>query len=165
VLAKTDIIHIFDRESEEPVHVQQFETTLERMKQAQKIGKSITYTLGYSNFAFDLWMILHKADCNGPLDHRSQYLKPINRAFQRKFKSMDEYKRETNFKGLLKHLSLADVWKAIDRSERIMEWNKEQGHLLHQLYGYEYYTVNPSLSVGEVVKDIFVRCDVPRELG
>jgi len=27
VLVKTDIVHIFDRESEEPVHVQQFETT------------------------------------------------------------------------------------------------------------------------------------------
>lgn len=165
VFEKTDIIHIFDRESEEPVHVQQFETTLERMKQAQKIGKSITYTLGYSNFAFDLWMILHKADCNRPLDHRSQYLKPINRAFQEEFRSMDECKRETNFKRLLRQLSLADVWKAIDRSERIMQRNKDNGNTLHHYLGYEYYTVNPSLSVGEVVRNILVRCNVPRELG
>ena len=135
------------------------------MKQAQKIGKAITYTLGYSNFAFDLWMILHKADYTGPLDHRSQYLKPINRAFQEKFKSMDEYKTEDNFKRLLRNLSLSDVWKATARAERIMERNKEQGHLLHQLHGYKYYTVNPSLSVGEVVKDILIRCNVPCELG
>jgi len=65
VLGKTEIFHIFDRESEEQGHVQQFETTLRRMKDAQGIGKTIKYTLGYSNFAFDLWMVLHKADCNG----------------------------------------------------------------------------------------------------
>lgn len=37
VLGKTEIFHIFDRESEEPVHVRQFETTLRRMKEAQGI--------------------------------------------------------------------------------------------------------------------------------
>lgn len=26
-------------------------------------------------------MVLHKSKCNGPLTNRSQYLKPINRAF------------------------------------------------------------------------------------
>lgn len=51
VLGKTEIAHIFDRESEEPVHVRQFETTLERMKEAQNIGKNIKYTLGYCNFS------------------------------------------------------------------------------------------------------------------
>ena len=35
VLGKTEIFHIFNRESEEPVHVQQFEATLRRMKEAQ----------------------------------------------------------------------------------------------------------------------------------
>lgn len=28
-------------------------------------NRSITYELGYSNFAFELWMVLHKHDCNG----------------------------------------------------------------------------------------------------
>jgi hypothetical protein len=48
VLGKTEIIHIFDRESEERVHVQQFETTLRGMKEAQGIRKTIKYTLGYT---------------------------------------------------------------------------------------------------------------------
>ena len=56
ILGKTEVTHIFDRESEESVHVQQFQTTLDRMKAAQNIGKSITYHLGYSNFTFELWM-------------------------------------------------------------------------------------------------------------
>ena len=35
ILGKTEITHIFDRESEEDVHVRQFQTTLNRMKMAQ----------------------------------------------------------------------------------------------------------------------------------
>jgi hypothetical protein len=79
-LEKTEITHIIDRESEEEVHIQQFESALRRMKSAENIGKSIKYNLGYSNFAFELWIALHKADCNGSLTHRRQYLLTINRA-------------------------------------------------------------------------------------
>lgn len=32
------------------------------MESAQNLGKSIKYKLGYSNFTFELWMILHKND-------------------------------------------------------------------------------------------------------
>ena len=49
LLEKTYITHIMDRESEEEIHVRQFETALSRMKAAEKIGKSIKYYLGYSN--------------------------------------------------------------------------------------------------------------------
>ncbi|MBG0767667.1 RloB domain-containing protein [Sphaerochaeta halotolerans] len=165
VLGKTIVSHIFDRESEELVHVQQFSTTLERMKKAQYIGKAITYKLGYSNFAFDLWMILHKADCNRALNYRHQYLEPINRAFNEQFPSMKEYKKEDNFKRLLGKLTLADVWVAVDRAERIMERNRENGFPLQRHCGYEYYTVNPALSVGEIVKNILEGCDVPRDFN
>ena len=164
-MGRTEIFHIFDRESEEQVHVRQFETTLKKMKEAQNIGKAVKYSLGYSNFAFDLWMVLHKADCNGPLNFRHQYLHPINSAFHEQFSSMDDYKHEDNFKKLLGKLSLSDVWTAIDRAEGIMKRNKELGIPLHQFCGYEYYTVNPSLSVGDVVKIILEECKVPRDLG
>jgi len=161
VLGKTEIFHIFDRESEERVHVQQFETTLRRMKEAQGIGKTIKYTLGYSNFAFDLWMVLHKADCNRSLSYRHQYLDPINRAYQEHFSDMDEYKKEDNFKRLLTKLTLDDVRKAINRADRIMEMNRENGWPEQSFCGYSYYTVNPSLSIGEVVKSIFKQCKIP----
>ena len=161
VLGKTEIFHIFDRESEEQVHVQQFETTLRRMKDAQDIGKTIKYSLGYSNFAFDLWMVLHKADCTGSLSYRHQYLGSINRAYQEHFSDMDEYKKEKNFKRLLAKLTLDDVCTAINRADRIMEMNREKGWPEQNFCGYRYYTVNPSLSIGEVVKSIFTQCKIP----
>jgi len=77
---------------------------------------------------------------------------------------MDEYKKEDNFKRLLGTLTLADVWTGVDRAERITERNKENGFPLQHYCGYEYFTVNPALSVGEVVKNILDTCKVPRDL-
>lgn len=37
-------------------------------------------------------MILHKKDCNKSFAHRSQYLDPINRAFEKKFEDLAHLK-------------------------------------------------------------------------
>jgi hypothetical protein len=158
ILGKTKITHIFDRESEEPVHVTQFQTTLDRMKMAQTVGKSITYSLGYSNFTFELWMILHKADCNGSITHRSQYLVPLNRAYNENFENLDHYKNEDNFKRVLNKLSLTEVKAAIRRAKLIMQRNAENDYVQQQYKGYKYYKENPSLSVGEIVEEILKEC-------
>ena len=63
VTSKTEIWHLSDYESNERFHVQQFHHTIDHLKKASRI-KNITYKFGYSNFTFDLWMILHKMDCN-----------------------------------------------------------------------------------------------------
>lgn len=61
VNAKTtpEAFHICDVESNEPFHVEKFRNILSEMKEA-KTQKKMTYRLGYSNFAFELWMVLHK---------------------------------------------------------------------------------------------------------
>jgi len=156
VLGKTEVNHVVDRESEETVHVQQFETMLTRMKEAENLGKSIKYMLGYSNFSFELWVILHKTDCSSQLAHRRQYLNFINQAFSEQFETLDHYKHETNFKRLLSKMTLNDVKEAIRRSEAIMNANQERGYILYQYKGYKYYTENPSLSIWEIVRKILV---------
>ena len=158
ILGKTEITHIFDRESEEEIHVKQFQTTLDRMKMAQGIGKSITYRLGYSNFTFELWMILHKADCNGSLAHRTQYLAPLNKAYDEKFENLDQYKHEDNFKRVLKKLTLEQVGDAVRRSKAIMKKNVEAGYIPQTHKGYKYYKENPSLSIWETVEKILHEC-------
>jgi len=158
VLAKTEITHVVDRESEEAIHVQQFETILNRMKEAENLGKSIKYNLGYSNFAFELWIVLHKSDCNSSLTNRRQYLPFINHAFFEQFETLNHYKEEANFKRILAKLALDDVKEAIRRSSFIMRKNHENGYLPRQYKGYKYYMENPSLSVWEIVKKILFDC-------
>lgn len=157
VLGRTEITHVFDRESEDPIHTRQFEKTLCSMKEAQRLGKDIKYVLGYSNFTFELWIILHKADCNGAKAHRQQYLAPLNAAFHEHFNSLDEYKREDNFQRILKQLSLGDVKEAIRRSEQLMQHNDECFER-KQYKGYSFYAENPSLSIWESIKKILHGC-------
>ena len=155
---KTEIYHISDYESDEEYHVKQFMDAMDRMKQAMQLGKQITYKFGYSNYAFDLWIVLHKSDCYGSLGHRKQYLPYINRAFGEHFESMDEYKHEDNFKRCLAQLNLDDVRKAVERSEHIMDQNEQRGYVLQRYKGFTYYKENPSLAVWEAIKLILTDC-------
>lgn len=58
------------------------------MKSAAKIKKKVKYSLGYSNYTFDLWIILHKSCVMGRKSHRLNYLSDINRCYNTQFESM-----------------------------------------------------------------------------
>ena len=158
ILGKTEITHIFDRESEEPIHTSQFLRTLERMRAAQRLGKNIKYSLGYSNFTFELWMILHKADCSGVKSHRKQYLAPLNAAYHEHFESLDAYKHADAFRRILGQLTLEDVKAAVRRSEALMRRREEAGAVPQRYAGYSFYTENPSLSIWECIQRILKEC-------
>ena len=157
-LERVDICHVMDCESEAEIHVKQFEAALSRMSEASRIGKSIKYNLGYSNFSFELWIILHKADCNSLLNHRRQYLPILNHAYAEQFENLDQYKHEANFRRVLNTLTLYDVTLAIRRARSIMRTNDENGYVLRQYKGYRYYTENPSLSIWEIIEKILIEC-------
>ncbi len=157
-LGKTEITHVFDRESE--THKDEFIETLARMNKAEKLGKRIKYLLGYSNFTFELWIILHKMDCNGEKTHRRQYLSEINRAYSESFESVSEYKRENNFKRILRKIAISDVIAAIDRAEAIMDRNEASGYKKETYSGYSFYKENPSLSVWESIDKILTECGI-----
>lgn len=126
VTSKTEIWHLSDYESDEPIHVKQFTETMDNMKAASNLGKQISYKFGYTNLTFDLWIILHKVACNGSQSHRKNYINPLNQAYGEKFENMDEYKHEDNFKRCLGQLSLDNVRDAIDRANKIMVRNQEK---------------------------------------
>lgn len=157
--ATPEVYHICDVESNEPVHVEKFQNILSEMKEA-KMQKRITYRLGYSNFAFELWIVLHRRTCNVMLAHRRQYLEHINRAFGESFENLDQYKHENEFKRCLAKLSLADVRKAIERADVIMANNEKDKKTLLQFKGYTYYRDNPALSIHDAVKMMFEECGI-----
>lgn len=157
-MATPRVTHICDYESNEAVHVTKFQNILSELKASNSItGRKFKYVLGYSNFTFELWMVLHKQTCNGRLNHRSQYLSHINRAYQEHFESLDQYKHEANFKRCLSKLSLDDVRAAIDRASRLMS-NKAANENMVQYRGFSYYTENPALTIWEPVKEILNEC-------
>ena len=158
IASKTEIWHLSDYESNDEFHVQQFKQTIDNLKKASGIGKNIVYKFGYSNFTFDLWIILHMMNCNASYAHRKQYVTQINRAFGERFENMDEYKHEDNFKRCLSKMDLSNVIAAIGREKKIMQRNKENGYILHQYKGYQYYKENPSLTAWEAIEKILNEC-------
>lgn len=131
---------------------------MDNMKKAEQLGKQIKYKSGYTNFTFDLWIILHMADCSASYVHRKQYITPINKIFGENFENMDEYKKEYNFKRCLNKINLLNVINAIKRAKKIMQKNKENGYTLYQYKGYQYYKENPSLSSWEAIEKILSDC-------
>lgn len=158
ITKKTEVWHLSDYESDDPIHKKEFTETMDNMKAAEKIGKEIKYRFGYSNFTFDLWIILHMSACNGSIAHRKHYITSLNRAYNENFESMDEYKHENNFKRCLGKLQLSNVIEAIARAKRIMQTNKDNGYVLRDYKGYKYYKENPSLAVWEIIEKILKDC-------
>jgi len=158
VQRRTTVWHLSDIEGSTPSHIQSIENTLGRLKDAKNLGKDITYHWGYSNLSFDLWMILHKQNCNAEFADVTRYLNHINRAFGEQFESMKEYKEEYNFKHCLGKLSLPEVLSAIERARTIMQRNERDGYLLSQFKGYQYYLHNPSLDLWHPIERILRDC-------
>ena len=161
ITGHTEVWHLFDYESLEQEHKNNFYTTLDAMAEVSNdsFGKSITYRLGYSNFTFELWMILHKKDCNSCKSNRKQYLQEINNAYNEKFISLVNYKEEKNFNKCLKSLTLDDVKNAINRAEKI-ETENSKSYKVQQYKSFEFYKENPATNIMIIVKRILEDCDL-----
>lgn len=151
------VVHICDIEGNSTEDIDKFRSVLSQLKDAKE-QKSIEYRLGYTNLTFELWMILHKKDCNGSLSDKSKYLNHINLAFNEHFNTLKSYKEEKNFIRCLSKLSLSDVQNAVKRAEKITQINKEIGNTLKNYKGFRYYQDNPSLSIHEIVDEILKEC-------
>ena len=154
-----EVIHICDVESGQKSDIDKFERILKEMREAKK-QKNINYLLGYSNLTFELWMILHKMDFYAPVNDKTKYLSPIKKAFSEKFEDLEHFKQEDTFKRCLNKLTIEDVKCAIKRAEKIAKVNKKNSKTLVNHCSYSYYRDNPSLSINDAVKKIFVECGI-----
>lgn len=160
-LSVPNAVHVCDYESNSDTHVKKFQRIIDEIRDANKLkGCSFKYELRYSNFTFELWMILHKVDCNGILTDRTQYLQPINRAYSESFESLDKYKEEKGFAKCLSKLTLDDVKSAIRRSDRLMSLKESRGIDPQEYKGFRYYKDNPALTIWEPVKRILSDCNL-----
>jgi hypothetical protein len=159
LIQRTVVTHLCDYESNDKDHTKEFRKMLDSLKETTKQGKKkIDYRLGYSNFTFELWIILHKADCNTLFNYRHQYLNSINRAFNEQFTELAQYKRRDDFMRILRMIGLPEVKNAVRRANLIMQRNEENGLRPHEYKGFQYYTENPSLTIGESIERILKDC-------
>lgn len=151
------IWHICDIESTDTVHLTHFTDILRRMERAEQRYAEIDYRLAYTNFTFELWMLLHRCDADRPLQSRRQYLGLLNAAYGETFQSLHHYKRRKDFERLLRKLSLSDVLNAVGRARQIEQYNRQE-YLPVSCGPYRFFTQNPSLSLGECIEHILAAC-------
>lgn len=78
---KLPYIHVQDIEDyNSEFHRKKFYGMIDEMRDAEDEFR-ITYELGYSNYTFELWMLLHVADMNHAVLDRKAYLAPIRDKF------------------------------------------------------------------------------------
>lgn len=157
---KTVIWHLSDIEGSSDEQIQTVHNTLGRLKEAKGLGKSIIYKWAYSNLSFDLWMVLHKQNCNAEFNDVGKYLSHINRVFDEHFESMREYKEEANFKRCLGKLTFPEVLAALSRAKAIIQRNERDGYQLTQFKGYSYYIHNPSIDLWKPIEAILSDCGI-----
>ena len=158
---KLPYIHVQDIEDYySEFHKNKFFGMIDEMREAER-EFGISYELGYSNYTFELWMLLHVADMDYSVQDRKAYLSPINRWFHRDFADLDEFKQEAAFQEILdEFVTLDSIRHAIRRAEKIVEQNAQGRKVSENYRGLTFYHDNPDVSVHEVVQLIFEVCEV-----
>ncbi|MBR1710060.1 MAG: RloB domain-containing protein [Clostridia bacterium] len=158
---KLPYIHIQDIEDYyDSFQREKFYAVIDEMRKAEdQFG--ISYQLGYSNYTFELWMLLHVAEMNHAVQDRRAYLKWVNRWFHRNFANLDEFKQHDNFQAILdEYVTLDSIQLAIQRAENIVKKNEEDRKTRETYHGFTFYRDNPDISVHEVVQLILEVCDI-----
>ena len=141
---------------------QKFYRIIDEMRTAEQTF-GISYCMGYSNYTFELWMLLHVADMTASVANRGAYLRSINQYFKRKYISLDEFKNAAEFQRILdEFITLDTVFDAVRRAERIVVDNATQSKNKIGYRGVTFYPDNPDITVHEVVQMIFDVCEVQR---
>lgn len=157
---KLRLFHIVDYESNDPEHVKQFSGLLDELSEIRKKYKAYNYKLGYSNFAFELWLILHKSGNIHQVQDRSRYIDQINSLYNTNFQKMKSNKNQKTFERLLEQIGLEEVKRALANAEKVRKYQEDIGNRLMELKGFKYYRDNPDITVNECVKKIFDDCSL-----
>lgn len=156
ILGGENIFHFFDFESPALCHIKSRDETFRKLKEAKAI-KRVNYRPAYSNFCFELWILLHKKCLRKTFTDRRLYLKELNKIFNKKFVDLREVKHKANFNSILSSLKFEDFLLALRNSEIILEDCKRNSDPIKK-YGFEFFENNPSTSVGTVFISILKDC-------
>ena len=143
----TDPVIWHVRDVENPSENRAFLSALRDLKQHNM-------RLCYSNYTFELWLLLHKCRMAEKLADKRNYLKYINKYFDTSYFALHEFKERGNMKKLLAKLTLNDILTAIENADSLME-EKARISTPSEFCGFTYYTDNPATTVQELVRTIY----------
>jgi len=139
------------RDMENPSERQAFYSALRELKQCGM-------RLCYSNYTFELWLLLHKCRFAESLADKRSYLKHINKYYNTNYSTIHEYKEHNNMRRMLMSLTRNDVLTAIENADSLMA-EKSRAVLPRQFCGFTYYEENPAVTVQDIVRIMYFGLD------
>lgn len=140
-IGKTNKISVFDYDGQ---------TT--KYEEALELAQENKIQVGYTNYCFDLWLILHKEDFFEPVSHQDNYATHVRRIF-----GLDvgaDIKKAPNVDNIMTQIGLYDIYSAIKRAEYIENINLGKTPHTTPNQHVKYYD-NPDTQMHSVIKRIF----------
>ena len=141
-----DCAALFDHDSNETVFKQNLETCNTFMRK-NKNGRKLH--IAYSNINFDLWLVLHKIYFNKPAHSNHAYVDGVRKAFN--LGKEADIKEEGIILDILSQITLLDVYKAIERANKIRNGKLETDYA--RVGKVEYYC-NPDFYIHKFVETV-----------
>lgn len=105
----------------------------------------------YSNLCFDLWLILHKTNFSGCVNHTGQYVPIIRQIYN--LPAEADIKKEAIISNILSQIQLADVHQAIRNAFETTRNNSKVGTPCFTDRSVEYYP-NPDLLIHQFIDKV-----------
>lgn len=106
---------------ENKVSVFDYDGKKTKYEEAIDLAKENKIELGYSNYCFDLWLILHKEEYTDVVENQDGYADKIRQVYG--LDANANIKKEKRVKEIVEQLNLRDIKNAILRAEKIVSNN------------------------------------------
>lgn len=150
-----DIEDYYDKEQ-----LNKFKLIIDDIEKTKKECNISSYDLAYSNYTFDLWMILHKYDLKTPVSNRFEYCTYINKGYKTKYTKIDEYKAVAEFTKILSSITLDDVITAIKRGHVIHNNHINNKDHIETYKKFNFYRDNPDMTIHIIIEKILEECKI-----
>lgn len=145
-IGKTNKVAVFDYDGK----TKEFEEALE-------LANENKIELGYTNYCFDLWMILHKEDFFDYVSHQDDYADDLRRVY--KLPSNANIKKMANVERIIEQIELNDIIDAIHRSVIIEKTNMEKPPNVTTIQKIKYHD-NPDTQMHTALIRIFKKAGI-----
>ena len=126
------------------------------MKEAIDLAIENKIELGYTNYCFDLWLILHKEDYFDIVQNQDAYADKLRQVFG--LAADANIKKEKRVTEIVNQIGLSDIKNAIQRGKKISEDN--QGKEANKTPKENRYYDNPDTQMHVLLQFLFAKVGI-----
>lgn len=144
-IGKTNKASVFD-----------YDGKTKKYEEAIDLAMEHQIVLGYTNYCFDLWLLLHKENYTQTVSNQDGYANELRKAYG--LRKGANIKKKDQVEKMMEQINMEDVLTAIARAEKMAcAHSKKAAHRTSQ--GFEYYD-NPDTQIHNMLNLLFQKVGV-----